>query len=145
MTWVGLDDKLGAEVVKSHGLEKELSEVKDTLQKESDEHDSLRVTVQLVCDELKLALEQETSSLVVCSTRIMNQARDMARDALRFGIHRSFTIAHSHYENIDLATMSQGFAPVYTDAKLDDIEKEVAPLVHDLSAKIQDEIIPPRG
>jgi len=31
MTWVGLDDKLGAEVVKSRGLEKELSEVKDTL------------------------------------------------------------------------------------------------------------------
>ena len=45
MTWVGLDDKLWAEVVKSHGLEKELSEVKDTLQKESDKHDSLHVVV----------------------------------------------------------------------------------------------------
>ena len=45
MTWVGLDDKLGVEVVKSHGLEKELSEVKDTLQKEGDEHDNLRVAV----------------------------------------------------------------------------------------------------
>ena len=57
MTWAGLNDKLGVEVVKSRGLEKELSEVKDTLQKESDEHDNLRVTVQLVCYELKLALE----------------------------------------------------------------------------------------
>ena len=45
MTWVGLDDKLREEVVKSHGLEKELSEVKDTLQKERDEHDNLRVAV----------------------------------------------------------------------------------------------------
>ena len=45
MTWAGLDDKLGAEVVKSRGMEKELSEVKDTLQKESDEHDNLRVVV----------------------------------------------------------------------------------------------------
>ena len=51
----------------------------------------------------------------------------MARGALCFGIHLSFVIAHSHYENIDLATMSQGFAPVFTDAELDDIEKEVAP------------------
>ena len=68
MTWVGLNNKLGAEVVKSHGLEKELSEVKDTLQKESDEHDSLRVTVQLVYDELKLAPEQETTSLAVRAT-----------------------------------------------------------------------------
>ena len=68
MTWAGLDDKLGAEVVKSHGLEKELSEVKDTLLKKSDEHDSLRVAVQLVCDKLELALEQDTSSLMVRAT-----------------------------------------------------------------------------
>ena len=51
----------------------------------------------------------------------------MARGALCFGIHRSFVIARSHYKNIDLARMSQGFMPVYTDAELDDIEKEVAP------------------
>ena len=61
------------------------------------------------------------------------------------GVHRSFAIAYSHYENIELATMSQGFAPVYTDVELDDIKKEVAPLAHDLSAKIEDEIIPLRG
>ena len=87
MTWTGLDDKLRVEVVKSHGLEKELSEVKDTVQKESDEHDNLRVTVQLVCNELELALEQETMSLAVHATRIMDQTRDMARGVLRFGIH----------------------------------------------------------
>ena len=57
----------------------------------------------------------------------MDRAHDMARGALHFGVHRSFTIARSHYENIDLAMMSQGFALVYTDAELDDIEKEVAP------------------
>ena len=74
----------------------------------------------------------------------MDQACDMARGVLHFGIHRSFTIAHSHYENIDLATMSQGFVPVYIDAELDDIEKEVA-LAHELSTKIEDEIIPSRG
>ena len=110
MTWAGLDDKLRAEVVRSCGLEKELSEVKDTLQKESDEHDSLRVVVQLVYDELELALEQETSSLAVHATWIIDQACDMARGVLRFGVHQSFAITHSHYENIDLVMMSQGFA-----------------------------------
>ena len=118
MTWAGLDDKLGAEVVKSRGLEKKLSEVKDTLHKESDKHDNMRVAVQLVCDELKLAPEQETSSLVVHATRITDRACDMARGTFRFGVHRSFAIAHSHYENIDMATMSQGFAPIYIDAEL---------------------------
>ena len=127
MTWVGLDDKLGAKVVKSHGLEKELGEVKDTLQKESDEHDNLCITVQLVCDELKLAPKQETSWLAVHATWIMDRAHDMARGALCFGVHRSFVIARSHYENIDLVMMSQGFAPVYTDVELDDIEKDVPP------------------
>ena len=32
--------------------------------------------------------------------------------------------------------------PVYTDAELDDIEKEVAPLAQDLPAEIEDKIIP---
>ena len=77
MTWVGLNDKLRVEVVKSRGLEKELSEVKDT-------H---HAAVQLVYDELELALEQETSSLTVRVTQIMDQARDMARDVLHFGVH----------------------------------------------------------
>ena len=79
---------------------------------------------------------------MVHATRIMDRARDMARGALRFGVHRSFAITRSHYQNIDLVTMSQGFMPIYTDAERDDIEKEVVPLAHDLSAKIEDEIIP---
>ena len=83
--------------------------------------------------------------LAVHTTRIMDRAHDMARGALHFGVHRSFAIAHSHYKNIDLATMSQGFTPVYSNAKLEDIEKEVAPLVQDLSTKIEDEIIPPKN
>ena len=45
MAWIGLSDKLGAEVMKSHGQEKELDEVKASLLKESDEHDTLRVAI----------------------------------------------------------------------------------------------------
>ncbi|XP_066320062.1 uncharacterized protein [Miscanthus floridulus] len=41
----GLDDKLGVKVVKSRSLEKELSEVKDTFQKESGGHDNLRIAI----------------------------------------------------------------------------------------------------
>ena len=59
--------------------------------------------------------------------RIMDWAREMARYVLRFGVHWSVVIARSHYENIDLATMSQGFAPGYTEAELEEIEETVAP------------------
>jgi hypothetical protein len=46
---------------------------------------------------------------------------------LHFNVHWSFTIAHSHYENIGLAMMSQGFALGYTQAELEEIEETVAP------------------
>ena len=39
--------------------------------------------------------------------------------------------------------MSQGFVLIY--AELDDIKKEVAPPTQDVSAKIEDEIIPLRN
>ena len=68
------------------------------------------------------------SSDVVRAIWIMDRACEIARAALCFGIHRSFAIARSHYENIDLATMSQGFTPVYSNVKLEDIKKEVASL-----------------
>ena len=145
MTWTGLNDKLGKEVMKSRGLEKELDEVKASLLKESDKHDTLRVTVQLVFDDLELDPEQEMSSLVVRVVWIMDRAREIARDALRFGIHRSFAIARSHYENIDRAMMSQGFAPGYSEAELEDIKEMVASLAKDLSIEIEDEVIPLRG
>ena len=59
---------------------------------------------------------------------ITDRALKIARDALRFGVHRSFAFARSHYENIDLATMSQGFAPSYSEAELEEIGESVAPL-----------------
>jgi hypothetical protein len=69
---IGLNNKLGEEVVKSRGLERELTEVKDSLLKESDEHDGLRIAIQLVYDDLELAPAQETSSLVVHAIWIMD-------------------------------------------------------------------------
>ena len=68
------------------------------------------------------------SSLMVRTIQIMDRAHNIARGTLRFAINKLFAITRSHYENIDLATMSQGFVPGYSNAELEDIEKEVAPL-----------------
>jgi hypothetical protein len=83
----------------------------DSLQKESDEHDTLRITVRVVCDNLELAPMQEMSSLAVPSPQITDRACEIVRDALRLGVCRSFAITRSHYENMNLAMMSQGFTP----------------------------------
>ena len=84
----------------------------------------------------------ETSSLAVRVAQMPDRARALAREALYISIHRAFAIAHSHYINIDLPVISQGFAPGYTDAELDEIEKEAAPSAQDLAEKVGEEILP---
>ena len=63
-------------------------------------------------------------------------------EALHTGVHRTFAVVRSHYINIDLRVISEGFVPGYTDAELDKIENEVAPLVQDLAEKVGEEILP---
>jgi hypothetical protein len=113
-------------VVKSRGLEKELAKVKASFQKESDEHDALRVAIGLVCDVLQMVSEQGSSSLVARTIQIMEQVREIMRNALHFSVHQSFAIGRSYYKNIDLVAMSQGFMLGYDVAKLEEIKKVVA-------------------
>jgi hypothetical protein len=79
---------------------------------------------------------------MVHATRIEDQSRKIARLALGFGVHQSFTINRSHYENIDLVAMSHGYAPSYTDTQLDEIEKAAASPARNLANQIEDEIVP---
>ena len=50
----------------------------------------------------------------------------LAREALHTGVLRAFAVASSHYFDIDLPVISEGFMPGYTDTELDKIKKEVA-------------------
>ena len=55
-------------------------------------------------------------------------------------------IAHSHYgDNIDLETMSHGFAPSYEAHELEEMETAVAPLSQDLADRIESIVLPQRG
>jgi hypothetical protein len=130
-----LDEKLGDEVVVDRRLEKELGEMKTTLLKESDEHDTLWISVKLVLNDFEMTPKAGMRSLAVQVVNVTDRACGMAKRALHLSMQRSFAIAHSHYENIDLQAMSQGFAPGYDDAKLDQIEEEVAPLCAGPSCK----------
>jgi hypothetical protein len=62
------------EVLKRRDLETELAEAKGTLQKESNKHKGLCVAIGLVCEDLRVALAQEVSSLAVRSLRITDRA-----------------------------------------------------------------------
>jgi hypothetical protein len=53
---------------------------------------------------------------MVHATWITNRACETVKLALVFGVHQSFVVTHSHYMNIDLVAMSQGYASGYTEA-----------------------------
>lgn len=40
-------------------------------------------------------------------------------------MHWAFSIARSHYDNIDLPELAKGFAPRYTKEELDKIEEDM--------------------
>ena len=67
--------------------------------------------------------------LVARAVEITARVCQLKRNALHARVNQSFEIACSHYgDNIDLETMSHGFAPVYVVHELEEMEVAVAPL-----------------
>jgi dipeptidase len=46
-------------------------------------------------------------------------------EACHFSVQQAFAVTHSHYENINLEAMGQGFVPGYEDDELERIEEIV--------------------
>ncbi|XP_066342129.1 uncharacterized protein [Miscanthus floridulus] len=137
--------RLEAESVSAE-LVMELAEVRGILQAESDEHDLLHATVEVVCDDLQVVQAEGTSSLMAHAADITVWVRQLEREALCSGITQAFAVARSHYaESIDLETMSLGFEPGYEASELDEIEKVVAPIVRNLADKVEEIVLPWRG
>lgn len=130
------------EGVKNKDLVKELAKVKENLQKESDEHGILHATVRVVCDELEVVQAQESSSFTIHVTRITDQVGALVREAVLFGVHQAFAVTRSHYENINLEAMGEGFAAGYTDPQFDAIEKTAKSPARSLADKMEGEAIP---
>ena len=64
---------------------------------------------------------------------MVTRVREMIRSPLHIGVQWSFAIACSHYTNINLKTISEGFCPSYTDEELDRIEEDVTSLARNLA------------
>ena len=76
---------------------------------------------------------------------LVSRARvgQLEESAFCLGITQAFTVAHSHYaQEINLAVMSEGFAPVYEDAELDEMEKAVTPFAQNLADRLKEEVLP---
>ena len=136
--------RLEAEEV-SIGLGTELAEVRGILRAKSDQHDLLHAAVVVVCDDLQVAQEEGTSSLLIRATGITARVGQLEEDAFHVGVTQAFTVARSHYDReINLEVMSQGFAPVYEHPELDEIEKVVTPLSRNLANRLKEMVLPPQ-
>ena len=134
--------RLDAEEV-SASLRADLAEARGLLQVESDEYDRLSSTVLVVCDDLRVTQEEGAGSLMVRAAGITAHVGQLEESTFCLGITQAFTVAHSHYaQEINLAVMSKGFAPVYEDTELDEMEKAVTPFARNLADRLKEEVLP---
>ena len=97
------------------------------------------------CDDLQLAQEEGTSSLMTRAAGITARVGQLEEDAFHAGITQAFAVARSHYDReINLEVMSQGFTPIYEDPELDEIEKAVTPLAWNLANRLKETVLLPR-
>ena len=68
----------------------------------------------------------------------MARAEEEVRRALQYGVHQSFTVVRSHYDEVAFDELSQGLIPEYTKADLDAFEKEVAPYAKTLADNLKE-------
>ena len=136
--WLDAEDVfagLHADVAKAWGL----------LQVESDEYDRLSSAILTVCDGLQVAQEEGAGSLTTRAAGIMAWVGQLEESPFRVEITQAFAVACSHYDQeINLKVMSQGFAPVYEDAELDEMEKATTPIVRNLVDRLKEEVLPSR-
>ena len=136
--------RLEAEEI-SAGLGTELAEVRGLLQVESDQHNLRCSAIMVACDNLQVVQEEGTSSLTTRAAGITARVGQLEEDAFHAGITQAFAIARSHYDReINLDVMSLGFAPIYEDPELDEIEKAMTPLARNLANRLKETVLPPR-
>ena len=88
--------------------------------------------------------EEGTSSLTTRAAGITAWVGQLEVDAFHAGITQAFAVARSHYDReINLEVMSQGFAPVYEDPDLDEIERAVTSLARNLANRLKQTVLPP--
>ena len=87
----------------------------------------------------------ETNLLVARAAGITTWVGQLEEDAFHAGITQAFAVARSHYDReINLEVMSHGFAPVYDDDELDEMEKAVVTLARNLANRLKEEVLPSR-
>jgi len=127
-----------------------LSKLKEVLELQVSGTSNLRLAAELLLDGFGIEAAAEPGQvawqLIEGVERVQQEAqtarqevettRQAARDIVYTGVHHAFTVARSHYVNIDLEELSKGYSGDYADAELDAFEEETAPFARNLTYKM---------
>ena len=111
----------------------ELEETKGKFAQKAEEHDRLRLAVGTLREYFGVSAPTSAVELVQGVEGMPQRVHAMGVASLHYGVRQTLAIARSHYENINLNALSQGFPADYTDEELDGFEREVAPFAAALS------------
>lgn len=84
------------------------------------------------------------TTLAVRVTLILGRVHELERDVPHTSVNRVFGIARSHYTNINLVVLSEGYPDAYEDEELDELEDKVL-LLWALSNRIESMVVLGRG
>ena len=86
------------------------------------EHDTLKSATRTMCEALEVEGAQSGSSLKSRLVTLSGQVRERLRGALHVGVKRALAVISSHYANVDLEAISDGYV-------LPEANEEVAKLM----------------
>lgn len=93
---------------------------------ERSNHGALEATVVTVLDDLKMVAPKGMSSLALRAAeipaRVRQQVRGVAQRAFGIGVHQTFIVIHTHYEDLELKLLGKGYTPVESKEALEAIE-----------------------
>ena len=118
-------------------LAREVQTVKAAHAQESEDHDRLRLAVAPLRDSLGIAAPGNVDELIEGVEAMPARIQQVAVASLRYGIRQTLAIARSHYDDIKLDVISQGFPRDYNDEALDAFEQEAAPLADTMAKEMQ--------
>ncbi|KAG2621615.1 uncharacterized protein LOC120666552 [Panicum virgatum] len=115
---VAANAKRAEDIAKLQGLQAALGQVKEALERVPTSLDNLKIVARLVLDDLGMSAADYTTQLGAQLIQAVDGPHKVVQELLYLGAQRSFAIARSHYANIDLAELSQGFPSTYSEAEL---------------------------
>ncbi|RLN35456.1 uncharacterized protein C2845_PM03G33080 [Panicum miliaceum] len=134
-------DALKDEETKSQQLSTELDLVKELLELKEIEVTNLQIAARMALEDLGGPATTEDDKLISQLNHSAKGAQNTVNQALHLGVRRAFAVAYSHYVDIDLPELSQGFASGYEEEDLEQIENDIAPLTRALAEKMEDEVV----